>query len=88
MQPLLTLTSLVSTHDVVEPRPCNVPVSRSATSRTRRTLLSRVARACKGLAASRRHPRLHGWEMADFRTQDRDPLGELTRHLTLPPLGF
>jgi hypothetical protein len=44
--------------------------------------------ALKALTASFRRQRVFSWDIADIRTQERDPLEELTRHLTLPPLGF
>lgn len=86
MLPLLTF--LVSDRDIVKPHPCEVVVSKGARGTTWHALLSRLAGALKAVSASRRHPRLIGWDMADVRTQERDPLGELARHLTLPPLGF
>jgi len=84
----LFLTLLVTEPVPLEAHTRNTIASADTIATTRRPLLSRLSAALKVATASLRRPRLTGWDMSDVRTQERDPLGELTRHLTPPPIGF
>jgi len=53
---------------------------------TRPPLLSRLIGAWKAVATALRRLRLPSWDMADPRTQKRDPMGELIRHFPMLPL--
>ncbi len=86
MLPLLTL--LVSDPITLEAHPCDAIVPQGEMGTPRRPLMSGLLAALKALTASFRRQRVFSWDIADTRTQERDPLGELTRHLPLPPLGF
>ncbi len=86
MLPLLTL--LVSDPITLEAHPCDAIVPQGEMGTPRRPLMSGLLAARKALTASFRRQRVFSWDIADTRTQERDPLGELTRHLPLPPLGF
>lgn len=85
---LPSLTFLVSDPVTLESHPCDAIVPQVEMVTTRRPLMSGLMAALKPLTASFRRRRVFSWDIADTRTQERDPLGELTRHLTLPPLGF
>ena len=85
---LLLLTFPVSDPVTLEAHPCDAIVPQVEMVTTRRPLMSGLLAARKALTASFRRQRVFSWDIADTRTQERDPLGELTRHLPLPPLGF
>lgn len=85
---ILFLTLLVTEPVTVDAPMRNTVVSAHTMATTRHPLLSRLAEALKVVATAVRRPRLSGWDMADARMQECDPLGELTRHLTPPPIGF
>ena len=84
----LFLTLFVTEPLTLEAHRRNTIASADTIATTRRPLLSRLSTALKVAAASLRRPHLMGWDMSDVRMQKRDPLGELTRHLTPPPMGF
>ncbi len=85
---LPTLTFLLSDPVTLEAHPCDRVVPQVEMVTTRRALMSCLMAALKVLTASFRRQRVLSWNIADTRTQERDPLGELTRHLTPLPLGF
>ena len=85
---LPALTFLLSDPVTLEAHPCDGVVPQVEILTTRRPLMSGLMAALKVLTTSFRRQRVFSWDSADTRTQERDPLGELTRHLTLPPLGF
>ncbi len=85
---LPSLTFLLSDPVTLEAHPCDGVVPQVEMLTTRRRLMSGLMAALKALTASFRRQRVFSWDIADIRTQERDPLAELTRHLTLPPLGF
>ena len=85
---LPSLTFLLSDPVTLEAHPCDGVVPQVEMVTTRRRLMSGLMAALKALTASFRRQRVFSWDIADTRTQERDPLGELTRRLTLPPLGF
>ena len=81
-------TFLVSDPITLEAHPCDASVPQVEMVTTRRPLMSGLLAARKALTASFRRQRVFSRDIADPRTQERDPLGALTRHLPLPPLGF
>ncbi len=85
---LPALTFLLSDPVTLEAHPCDGVVPQVEMVTTRRPLMSGLLAARKALTASFRRQRVFSRDIADTRTQERDPLGELTRHLTMPPLGF
>lgn len=85
---LPSLTFLLSDPVTIEAHLCDGVVPQVEMVTTRRRLMSGIMAALKALTASFRRQRVFIWDIADIRTQERDPLEELTRHLTLPPLGF
>ena len=85
---LPALTVLLSDPVTLEAHPCDGVVPQVEMVTTRRRLMSGLMAALKALTASFRRQRIFSWEIAGTRTQERDPLGELTRHLTPLPLGF
>ena len=85
---LPSLTFLLSDPVTLEAHPCDGVVPQDEMVTTRRPLMSGLLAARKALTASFRRQRVCSRDIADTRTPERDPLGELTRHLPLPPLGF
>ena len=85
---LPSLTFLLSDPVTLEAHPCDGVVPQVEMVTTRRRLMSGIMAALKALTKSFRRQRVFVWDIADTRTQERDPLGELTRHLTPLPLGF
>ncbi len=81
-------TVLLSDPITLEAHPCDAIVPPGEMVTPRRPLMAGLLAALKAVTASFRRQRVFSWDIADPRTQERDPLGELTRHLPLPPLGF
>jgi hypothetical protein len=84
----LSLVLLVAEPPATDTSTRNTRRAADTGATTRPPLLPRLWEALQVAVAALRRLRLTSWDMADVRTQEREPLGELVRHLSPPPIGF